>query len=58
MKNYYVKSHFYGWRAVSKEHFDRFVQHLRKNAVGIPADKREAYIQTRAKVEEAPCENC
>jgi hypothetical protein len=52
MQIYYVKSHFHGWREVSKERFDSFVEHLRKNATGIPADKKEAYIQTRTRIKE------
>lgn len=50
MKRYYVKSLFFGWREVSKERFERFIEHLRKNATGVPAVKKEAYIQTRAKI--------
>lgn len=52
MKKYYVRSHFYGWREVSKEQFDSFVEHLRKNATGITADKKEEYIQTHTRIEE------
>jgi hypothetical protein len=52
MKKYFVKSLFYGWQEVSKEQFDNFVEHLRKNAVGIPLAKREEYIQTRTKIKE------
>lgn len=50
MKRYYVKSLFFGWREVSKAQFDRFIEYLRKNAIGIPSAKKEAYIQTRAKI--------
>ena len=57
MKKYYVKSLFHGWCEVSKEQFDSFVEHLRKNATGIPADKKEAYIQTCVRIKETPCES-
>lgn len=52
MRKYYVKSLFHGWREVSKERFDSFVEHLQKNATGIPAAKKEEYIQTRTRIEE------
>ena len=58
MKKYFVKSLFYGWREVSKEQADNLALHIRRNASAIPAEKREEYIKTRIKVEEAPCENC
>ena len=51
-KKYYVKTYFQDWHEVSKEQFDSFVAHLRKNATGIPADKKEAYIQTRTRIKE------
>ena len=51
MKRYFVKSLFTGWHEVPKENFDRFCEHIRKDAVNIPTDEREAYIATRTKIQ-------
>lgn len=53
MKRYYVKSLFTGWREVSKEHFDRFVEHIRQDSNGLlTVSAKEEYIKSRTRIEE------
>lgn len=50
---YFVKSQFYGWREVSAEQYAKFVDHIRKGATGMTAEKKEKYIQQVTRRE--PC---
>lgn len=48
MKKYYVKSLFYGWNEVSKEHYDRFIKHITEHSTALK--QKEEYLKTRTKV--------
>lgn len=52
MNRYYIKTHFSDWVEVSKEAFDRYAEHIKKNATGIKASKKDAYIKTVTRVVE------
>lgn len=48
---YYVKAPVSGWHEVSKESYEKFVQHIRDGATALELDGAEDYIKCVTKVE-------
>lgn len=51
MKKFYVKAPVSGWHEVGKEHFDAFVDHMRKQATP-PAVTISELIDSRTRIVE------
>lgn len=51
-KKYFVKSHFSGWREVGYESYKLFIKNIIEHATGIPAAKKQEYINKVTKIKE------
>ena len=50
MERYFVKAPISGWHEVSKERFDAWVEHLRKNSTGCPSSKKDELVKSRTNI--------
>jgi hypothetical protein len=49
---YFVKPHFSGWKEVDKEHYERFIENIKKHASGMNEKQKQKHIAKATKIKE------